>query len=123
MTAGRSYVTGKEFGMQLRLRSVLANARDRYVVRPLKKAVTLAAGFGSHVRPLTGLRPKPLVDVNGTPILQDVLRSLEAVGVEEVTIVVGYRKVAVQYACGYRFGPLRSASDQLSRIVGLRPHR
>ncbi|MDE5457581.1 NTP transferase domain-containing protein [Bradyrhizobium sp. CSA112] len=71
-----------------------------------KKAVILAAGLGSRLRPLTDLRPKPLVEVTGTPILHNALRNLEAVGVEEVTIVVGYRKDAIQYACGSRFGQL-----------------
>ncbi|TSE03665.1 phosphocholine cytidylyltransferase family protein [Mesorhizobium intechi] len=71
-----------------------------------RKAVILAAGFGSRLRPLTDLRPKPLVEVNGTPILHNALRNLEAVGVEKVTIVVGYRKDAIQYACGSRFGRL-----------------
>jgi NDP-sugar pyrophosphorylase family protein len=71
-----------------------------------KKAVILAAGFGSRLRPLTDLRPKPLVEVNGTSILHNALRNLEAVGVDEVTIVVGYRKDAIQYACGSRFGGL-----------------
>ncbi|KRQ89859.1 phosphocholine cytidylyltransferase family protein [Bradyrhizobium valentinum] len=72
-----------------------------------KRAVILAAGFGSRLRPLTDLRPKPLVEVNGTPILHNALRNLEAVGVEDVTIVVGYRKDAIQYACGSRFGGLK----------------
>ncbi|WP_082656160.1 phosphocholine cytidylyltransferase family protein [Bradyrhizobium valentinum] len=71
-----------------------------------KKAVILAADFGSRLRPLTDLRPKPLVEVNGTPILHNALRNLQSVGVEEVTIVVGYRKDAIQYACGNRFGEL-----------------
>ncbi|WP_342723740.1 phosphocholine cytidylyltransferase family protein [Bradyrhizobium sp. B097] len=71
-----------------------------------KNAVILAAGVGSRLQPLTDLRPKPLVEVNGTPILLNALRNLEAVGVEEVTLVVGYRKDAIQYACGRRFGTL-----------------
>ncbi|UWU67832.1 phosphocholine cytidylyltransferase family protein [Bradyrhizobium sp. NC92] len=71
-----------------------------------KNAVILAAGCGSRLRPLTDLRPKPLVEVNGTSILHNALRNLEAVGVEEVTIVVGYRKDAIQYACGSRFGQI-----------------
>ncbi|VIO69811.1 phosphocholine cytidylyltransferase family protein [Bradyrhizobium ivorense] len=71
-----------------------------------KNAVILAAGVGSRLRPLTDLRPKPLVEVNGTPILHNALRNLEAVGVKEVTLVVGYRKDAIQYACGRRFGTL-----------------
>ncbi|WBL82740.1 phosphocholine cytidylyltransferase family protein [Bradyrhizobium xenonodulans] len=71
---------------------------------PPKKAVILAAGVGSRLRPMTDLRPKPLVEVNGTPILHNALINLQAVGVDEVTIVVGYRKDAIQYACGNRFG-------------------
>ncbi|TWB87236.1 MobA-like NTP transferase protein [Bradyrhizobium macuxiense] len=71
-----------------------------------KNAVILAAGCGSRLRPLTDLRPKPLVEVNGTPILYNALRNLEAIGVEQVTVVVGYRKDAIQYACGRRFSGL-----------------
>ncbi|MDX8529079.1 phosphocholine cytidylyltransferase family protein [Mesorhizobium sp. MSK_1335] len=68
-----------------------------------KKAVILAAGMGSRLRPLTDLRPKPLIEVNGTSILHNALRNLAAIGVEEVIVVVGYRKDAIQYACGNRF--------------------
>jgi len=71
-----------------------------------QNAVILAAGFGSRLRPLTELRPKPLVEVNGTPILYNALHNLEAVGVQQVPIVVGYRKDAIQNACGSRFGDL-----------------
>ncbi|WP_432284976.1 phosphocholine cytidylyltransferase family protein [Aminobacter sp. BA135] len=71
-----------------------------------RQAVILAAGFGSRLRPLTDLRPKPLVEVNGTPILHNALRNLEMVGVEAVTIVVGYRKDAIEYSCGNCFGSL-----------------
>ncbi|WP_027154913.1 phosphocholine cytidylyltransferase family protein [Mesorhizobium sp. WSM2561] len=71
-----------------------------------RKAVILAAGSGSRLRPLTDLRPKPLVEVNATPILHNALRNLEAVGVREVTIVVGYRQDAIRYSCGRRFGDL-----------------
>lgn len=81
----------------------LGGCRDQMTI---KKAIILAAGVGSRLRPLTDLRPKPLVEVNGTPILYNALRNLEAVGVEEVTLVVGYRKHAIQYACGHRFGTL-----------------
>lgn len=72
-----------------------------------RKAVILAAGVGSRLRPLTDLRPKPLVEVNGTPILHNALHNLQAVGVNEVTIVVGYRKDAIQYACGSSFGGIK----------------
>ncbi|MGY4167839.1 phosphocholine cytidylyltransferase family protein [Bradyrhizobium sp. USDA 4529] len=76
------------------------------VVNTPKNAVILAAGCGTRLRPLTELRPKPLVEVHGTPILHNALRNLETIGVEEVTVVVGYRKDAIQYACGSHFGGL-----------------
>ena len=44
-----------------------------------EKAVILAAGFGTRLRPLTDLRPKPLVEVNGVSILHNALCNLEAV--------------------------------------------
>ncbi|MDL2408591.1 phosphocholine cytidylyltransferase family protein [Rhizobium calliandrae] len=68
-----------------------------------KRAIILAAGTGSRLLPLTELRPKPLVEVGGTPILFNALRCLRAIGVEEVTIVVGHRKDAIEYACGRQF--------------------
>ena len=38
------------------------------VIDAPKNAVILAAGCGSRLRPLTDLRPKPLIEVNGTSI-------------------------------------------------------
>lgn len=67
------------------------------------KAVILAAGFGTRLRPLTDLRPKPLVEVNGVSILHNALRNLQRIGVRDVTIVVGYRKDAIEYACDHHF--------------------
>lgn len=58
----------------------------------VKKAVILAAGFGSRMMPATADRPKPLVTVNGIRILDTLLDSLTAVGIRDITIVRGYRK-------------------------------
>ncbi|ESZ09424.1 hemolysin activation protein [Mesorhizobium sp. L48C026A00] len=72
-----------------------------------QQAVILAAGYGSRLRPFTDYRPKPLVEVNGVAILHNALAHLDALGVREVTIVVGYRKDAIEYACGGQFGGLQ----------------
>jgi NDP-sugar pyrophosphorylase family protein len=64
------------------------------------RAVILAAGLGSRLRPFTTDRPKPLVRVHDTPILLNALRNLAAVGVQEATLVVGYRSDAIQALCG-----------------------
>lgn len=56
----------------------------------VKRAVFLAAGFGSRMVPLTFNTPKPLVRVNGTRMIDTLLDAVVAAGIEEVYIVRGY---------------------------------
>jgi len=56
----------------------------------VRRALILAAGMGTRLRPLTLSKPKCLVAVHGTPILESTLNALEVSGYEEVAIVVGY---------------------------------
>lgn len=56
----------------------------------VKKAVFIAAGFGSRMVPVTLNTPKPLVRVNGTRIIDTLLDAIYEVGIEEVIIVRGY---------------------------------
>jgi choline kinase len=59
--------------------------------------LVLAAGAGRRLRPLTDTLPKALVPVDGgTTILDIALRNLAAVGLSDVTVVVGYRADAVE---------------------------
>lgn len=58
----------------------------------VKKAVIMAAGFGSRMMPATADRPKPMVTVNGVRIVDTLLDALMAVGIEDITIVRGYKK-------------------------------
>ena len=58
----------------------------------MKRAIILAAGFGSRMMPATADRPKPLVTVNGVRILETLLDALVAVGIRDITVVRGYRK-------------------------------
>lgn len=60
----------------------------------VKRAVILAAGFGSRMMPATQDRPKPLVTVNGVRILDTLLDALVGVGITDISIVRGYRKEA-----------------------------
>jgi len=46
----------------------------------VKKAVVLAAGFGTRLRPLTLVRPKPLLPVWGVPMLERILPHARVVG-------------------------------------------
>ncbi|MCR4438296.1 MAG: nucleotidyltransferase family protein [bacterium] len=52
------------------------------------KAMILAAGLGTRLRPLTEHRPKALVELCGTPLLEIVIRRLIQAGVDQVIINV-----------------------------------
>lgn len=71
------------------------------------KAVILAAGQGTRLRPLTNHMPKCLVQVHGKPLLQYQLESLEQAGIQHCIIVVGYLGDQVQRHFGQRFGNVR----------------
>lgn len=55
-----------------------------------KRAVFVAAGFGSRLVPVTLNTPKPLVRVNGKRIIDGLLDACLAAGIEEIYIVRGY---------------------------------
>ena len=50
------------------------------------KAMVLAAGVGSRLRPLTDEIPKALLDVGGAPMIERVIRYLKSAGVTEVVV-------------------------------------
>ena len=52
------------------------------------EAMILAAGLGTRLRPLTGDRPKALVEVGGVPMLERVARRLVAAGADHLVINV-----------------------------------
>ncbi|MBK8996474.1 MAG: NTP transferase domain-containing protein [Myxococcales bacterium] len=62
------------------------------------KAVILAAGVSSRLRPHTDALPKCLLPVAGVPILRAALETLDAAGVHDVAIVSGYRERQVRDA-------------------------
>ena len=64
------------------------------------KAVVMAGGEGSRLRPLTIHRPKPLVPVGNKPIMGHVLELLKRHGIEEVVATVHYLANEVQSAFG-----------------------
>lgn len=56
----------------------------------VKRAVLLAAGFGSRLVPVTLNTPKPLVRVKGTRMIDTLLDAIIAAGIEDIVIVRGY---------------------------------
>ena len=56
----------------------------------VKRAIFIAAGFGSRLVPITLNTPKPLVRVHNVRIIDSLLDAVAAAGIEEVWLVRGY---------------------------------
>jgi len=63
---------------------------------PVRRALILAAGMGRRLMPLTATRPKCLLEIDGRPLLNQLLYALRSLGVDEWVIVVGYRRELIQ---------------------------
>lgn len=74
---------------QLELSEKGLKALEPYRVR---KAIILAAGFGSRLAPVTLDTPKPLVKIHGVRIIDTLLDALVSKGITSITIVRGYKK-------------------------------
>ncbi len=55
------------------------------------KVATLAGGVGSRLSPETESKPKPMVEIGGTPILWHIMRSFQSADLDEFVIALGYR--------------------------------
>lgn len=61
------------------------------------KAIIIAAGPSKRLRPLTDDKPKCLLKINGKPILQNMLELLKNNGINDISIVKGYKKEKINY--------------------------
>jgi glucose-1-phosphate cytidylyltransferase len=60
------------------------------------KAIILAGGLGSRLSEETTLRPKPMVEIGGKPILWHIMNIYSAYGVEEFIIALGYKAEVIK---------------------------
>jgi len=92
-----------------------------------RKALVLAAGLGTRLRPLTEACPKPLIPVWGVPLIERVLRLLENWGVEEVAVNLHWQAERVEACLKTRAGKARIRFSREPEILGtggaLRPLR
>jgi NDP-sugar pyrophosphorylase family protein len=72
----------------------------------MRRAVILAGGLGTRLRPYTTVLPKPLMPVGDRPILDIVIRQLSRGGFERVTIATGYLAELIEafFGDGERYG-------------------
>ena len=62
-----------------------------------KRAIILAAGFGMRMVPINTEMPKGLLEVNGEPLIERIIKQLHEVGIREIYIVVGFMKEKYEY--------------------------
>lgn len=99
------------------------NALEPYRV---KRAIFIAAGFGSRLVPITLNTPKPLVRVKGVRIIDTLLDAVIAAGIEEIIIVRGY--LAEQFdQLKYKYpmvkfveNPLYNEANNISSVMCIR---
>jgi NDP-sugar pyrophosphorylase family protein len=63
-------------------------------------AIVMAAGEGRRLRPLTETWPKPLLPIDGRPVLATLIRELAAAGLTRVIVVVGHLAEQVEELVG-----------------------
>ena len=64
------------------------------------KAIILAAGKGKRLEKVCGDNPKCLLDIGGLSLIERQIETLRAVGVDDITAVVGYGAEHVRERCG-----------------------
>ncbi|HEX3528368.1 MAG TPA: NDP-sugar synthase [Thermoanaerobaculia bacterium] len=82
------------------------------------RALVLAAGLGTRLRPLTDLVPKPLLPVAGLPILGRTLAQLAALGCEEVAINLHHLGDQIRQRFGESFGGMRITWSEEPVLLG-----
>lgn len=72
----------------------------------MAKAMILAAGQGTRVRPLTKHTPKPMVPILGKPVMEYLVEHLERYGVKEIMVNVAFMhwKIENYFGDGHRWG-------------------
>lgn len=82
------------------------------------KAVILAAGEGTRLRPLTISKPKVMLPVANKPIINYLVEALYKNGIKEIVIVVGYKKERIMsyFGDGDKFGVKITYTHQQKQI-------
>lgn len=61
------------------------------------RAIILAAGMGSRLRPLTLNTPKPLIKINNESIIERQIKFIREIGINEIIVVTGYLKEEFEF--------------------------
>src|SRR5215217_162347 len=83
--------------------AIIARVLTRYATTTIMKVVILAGGLGSRLAEETELKPKPMVEIGGRPILWHILKQYAHYGFKEFVIALGYKGESIKrYFLDYR---------------------
>lgn len=77
------------------LSELLRGTDEAFEGNTFSAAVIMAGGEGTRLRPLTETIPKPMVDINGLPLLERQIHKLKKAGIEKIFISVNYLKEVI----------------------------
>ena len=60
------------------------------------KVVILAGGFGTRLSEETNIKPKPMVEIGGKPILWHIMKTYSSYGFNEFIILLGYKGYVIK---------------------------
>jgi MurNAc alpha-1-phosphate uridylyltransferase len=83
-----------------------------------RRAMVLAAGLGTRMRPLTDSMPKPLVRLSGKPLIDHVLDRLDEAGVERAVVNVHHMAEQMLEHLAQRNRPQIVISDERRLLLG-----
>ena len=73
------------------------------------KAVILAGGFGTRISEETNLKPKPMIEIGGKPILWHIMKTYSYHGINDFIICCGYKGYVIK-----EYLPITSCICQMS---------
>src|SRR5271167_3522065 len=82
------------------------------------RAIVLAAGLGTRMRPYNGQVPKPLVEIGGKSLIDYSLDRLADAGVERAVVNVHHLADAVERHLASRTRPQIVISDERAELLG-----
>lgn len=96
-SVNNSLKTLKEMGYLDLQRCLTHKAREMLRENKPQQAVILAAGFGMRMAPINTEAPKGLIEINGEPLIERLIKQLHEVDIKEIYIVVGFLKEQYEY--------------------------
>ena len=93
------------------------------------KVIILAGGYGTRIVEYTKKIPKPMIKINGTPLLSHIMRIFSSQGFNDFIIAAGYKKNIIQkyYSKSKEFKSVKivdTGKETMTggRILKLKPH-